>query len=597
MTDHSVVDASLDELVECSQDAFPWLEEQEVRGSASPRKRRGTSASNVSNSQTISKFSDRSGSESRTGISVTSRDEMNLAEFPLTVLSTRTNPHIKTLEFRDSQRLKTGELVEREWIITGADKFGLPTSTDDDVVLGLMCLSMETGFRERKVHFTRYELLKILRWSTEGRSYSRLTKSLDRLSGVRIRATNAFFDNSLKAYQTVNFGIIDAYEINDERSERDPSSHEQRRHVGLGRGEKIKSFFVWSDLMFDSFKNGFIKKIDLDLYFHLRSAVARRLYRYLDKHFYYRDTLERPLMTLAFEKLGLSRTYKYVSSVKQQLEPALDELIEANFLAGYEFINRGGVHLVKFYSQRAVPVEAVSGNQTARPTDGNGSSSQYPSGNLIARQENPTAPFQRSARSGPFENSTQDEKYVTSGSSPADSSQSTRMATALVARGLSRHQIEKLFGKDGAQSDSATRAIEYFDWLKTNKKLSNVKNLPGFLFRLIEEPSRIPEVWQSNATQHASEKPQNRPELRVVRAERTKEVSYAQVDPERIQEFKERLTDEERLALYARVEEKITCLKGVLTRERFKEAVEGCVNEEISKMLREFPLFSMTSQR
>ena len=117
-----------------------------------------------------------------------SRDEMNLAEFPLAVLSTRSNPKIKTLEFSDTQRLKSGELIERKWIITGADKFGLPTSTDDDVVLGLIKLSMDQGFRDRKIYFTRYELLKALRWSTEGRSYQRLIKSLDRLSGARIRA-------------------------------------------------------------------------------------------------------------------------------------------------------------------------------------------------------------------------------------------------------------------------------------------------------------------------------------------------------------------------------------------------------------------------
>lgn len=262
------------------------------------------------------------------------RDEMNLAEFPLAVLSSRTNPHVKTLEFSDFQRLKNGELVERKWIITGADKFGLPTSTDDDVILGLICLTMDQGFREQKVYFTRYELLKILRWSTEGRSYSRLTKSLDRLSGVRIRASNAFYDNASKAYQTRNFGVIDAYEINDERA--------VAQHGGA------KSFFIWSEVLFNSFNSGFIKKLDLDIYFNLKSAVSRRLYRYLDKHFYYRNTIERQLMFLAFEKLGLSRSYKYASSVKQQLEPAISELIECGFLANCEYLGKGEETVVKF---------------------------------------------------------------------------------------------------------------------------------------------------------------------------------------------------------------------------------------------------------
>jgi len=134
-----------------------------------------------------------------------SRDEMNLAEFPLAVLSTRANKNIKTLEFTDKVRNPKGQLVERKWIITGADKFGLPTCTDDDVVLGLIKTSMNHGFKDRKIYFSRYELLKTLQWSTEGRSYKRLIKSLDRLSGVRIRSSNSFYDNSSKSYQTRNF--------------------------------------------------------------------------------------------------------------------------------------------------------------------------------------------------------------------------------------------------------------------------------------------------------------------------------------------------------------------------------------------------------
>ena len=41
-----------------------------------------------------------------------SRDEMNLAEFPLTVLSTRVNPKIKTLEFKDTITNKNGKEIK-----------------------------------------------------------------------------------------------------------------------------------------------------------------------------------------------------------------------------------------------------------------------------------------------------------------------------------------------------------------------------------------------------------------------------------------------------------------------------------------------------
>src|SRR5690606_10974118 len=123
------------------------------------------------------------------------RDEMNLAEFTLTVLSTRVDPKIKTPEFCDTILSKDGKPVNHRWIITGAEKFGLPTSSDDEVLLGLLKLTVDIGFQDRKVFFTRYELLRALRWSTEGRSYQRLQNALDRLSGVRIKASNAFFDN------------------------------------------------------------------------------------------------------------------------------------------------------------------------------------------------------------------------------------------------------------------------------------------------------------------------------------------------------------------------------------------------------------------
>src|SRR5690606_4291994 len=109
-----------------------------------------------------------------------SRDEMNLAEFPLAVLSTRANPNLKTLEFCDEVRGKNGDVVDRKWIITGADKFGLPTASDDEVLLGLLKLTVDNGFESQKVFFTRYELLRILRWTTEGRSYTRLQRALDR---------------------------------------------------------------------------------------------------------------------------------------------------------------------------------------------------------------------------------------------------------------------------------------------------------------------------------------------------------------------------------------------------------------------------------
>ena len=368
---------------------------------------------------------------------IISRDEMNLAEFPLTVLSTRANPNLKTLEFSDSIRTKNGDLVERKWLITGADKFGLPTSSDDEVLLGLLKLTVDDGITRRKVHFTRYELLRTLRWSTEGRSYTRLQKALDRLAGLRIKATNAFFDNDAKSHSTKVFGLIDAYEINTSRDT-----------------DLKSSYFTWSETIFKSFQVGFIKKLDLDFYLSLHSAVSKRLYRFLDKHFWYRSCVDINLFTLSHEKLGISRNYKFASSLRQQLDPALKELCEQGFLETFSFSGKGSETRLSMVAKRGV----------------------------------------RSVTK-------QDEKPSKTNSLTNSPSLVQEMMGQLIARGIKERQVLKLLA---GQTEDALRHIQriiaYFDALvETGSHLVN-KSPVGFLYRAIENhktftvPKRIPQT-------------------------------------------------------------------------------------------------------
>ena len=451
-----------------------------------------------------------------------SRDEMNLAEFPLAVLSTRVNQKVKTLEFTDSFRNQSGELIERKWIITGADKFGLPTSTDDDVVLGLIRTSMNQGFRDRKVHFSRYELLKTLRWTTEGRSYSRLVKSLDRLSGVRIRSTNSFYDNSSKSYQTCNFGLIDAYEINDERTSRE---HKQ-------------SFFIWSEALFDSFQAGFVKKLDLDFYFGLKTAASRRLYRFLDKHFYYRSSIEMNLQTLAFEKVGLSRTYQYVSSIRQQLDVALDELCEKGFLSNYEYSGRGEGTSIRI---NAASNKAVVHHTTAPVSSISAASNQETSNHEPAKNE-----------------------------SPKD------LINLLVARGINPSQAQKLLNnRNIGDLLKIPVIVSYFDHLLETKDPKISRNPQGFLYRAVETPHKftIPEEFGKTKEQSTR---RLRPEHKVF--------SRNSFKPEKLKESYSNPNSEiEMEELKKMVEKKVSFLKGVLSAEKYQEAFLGCLKEEIKK--------------
>ena len=109
------------------------------------------------------------------------KDEMNLAEFPLCSLSHRLKPEVKTLRFEDRTWDKgRNEWITRQLTVTGSNAHGLPTEKDDEVLLGLIQLTRLRGFADRKVFFTRHELIRVLGWRDDSKSYARVEASLNR---------------------------------------------------------------------------------------------------------------------------------------------------------------------------------------------------------------------------------------------------------------------------------------------------------------------------------------------------------------------------------------------------------------------------------
>jgi hypothetical protein len=143
------------------------------------------------------------------------KDEMNLVEFPITLLAKRHPSESNILEFTDTIEGEAGKLIKREWIVSGSEKYGLPLAQDNDVLLALLLVGKESTFSSPTIYFSRHKLLQIMGCRDEGRYYKRIEESLDRLKGVTIKAKNAFWDNERKGYHTVNFGIIDGYDLFD----------------------------------------------------------------------------------------------------------------------------------------------------------------------------------------------------------------------------------------------------------------------------------------------------------------------------------------------------------------------------------------------
>jgi Replication initiator protein A len=235
----------------------------------------------------------------------TGRDEMNLCEFPIATLTDHPSEGVKTLVFED----RHGKLT-----VIGSDAYGLPTALDSDVIVALIQLTKQRNdFTDPAVEFSRYELLKLLGWENKGQNYRRLSESLHRWVTVSLKYDGCWWNNKRKRRTSASFHILDYVILPDEDDPCEASS------------------FAWNKIFFKSCRDGNLKRLDLDTYFALKSAISKQLYRHLDKRFYIRRDWTFDLRELAFEHVGMSRNYT-AAKLKEKLRPALDELEAIGFL-------------------------------------------------------------------------------------------------------------------------------------------------------------------------------------------------------------------------------------------------------------------------
>ena len=250
------------------------------------------------------------------------RDELNLAEFPIACLS-----HARTRRSRRSNsRTESGTAVAAPGrraglTISASEKYGLPTSLDDEVILGLIQLTRETNFESRHVFFSRYQLIRLLGWRNEGKSYTRLETSLKRWIGVSFYYEKAWWDKAKQSWVDESFHILERVSLFDRRM----------KEARAQDNEPALSMFCWNEVVFRSFQSGYLKSIDMELFRRLQSPVAKRLYRLLDKRFYHKKRWEFDLRELACEHVGLSRSYD-MAGLKRKLHPAVAELESVGYL-------------------------------------------------------------------------------------------------------------------------------------------------------------------------------------------------------------------------------------------------------------------------
>jgi hypothetical protein len=277
-------------------------------------------------------------------------DELNFAEFPLVLLAKRAPTGLYSIEYQDDYTDGKGKLITRKVTISGAGKYGLPTAQDEDVLIALMYLTLlgkqkpapdgdsAEAAEKRTIYFTRPQLFQILGWADTGDNYERLKKSLRRWKGVTIVYENwAFLTGNGERHRTdeTGFSLLDNYELADGRSRPKVSPAPLLPFADLPDIPFPRSLcsITWNKTPFASFTSGYLKTLDLDRYFRLPSAAAKRAFRYLDKDLPPAGTQEYDLERFACQHVGFSTGYK-PSRLRQDVEQTIVQPLEqAEFIA------------------------------------------------------------------------------------------------------------------------------------------------------------------------------------------------------------------------------------------------------------------------
>jgi hypothetical protein len=261
------------------------------------------------------------------------KDELNLAELPVSLSCHRAPKGRDSIHLAEQMLDKNGRLIRREWTVSGSSRYGLPLATDDEVLLGLAYFLRQSDFGHRQVYFTQYSLFRLLGWGDSQRSYERLEASLRRLAGVHLESRESFWDHKEQCFLTRGFGLIDNYVLY-RKGSRQPFD------------QPYISSVTFNETIFESFRSGFVKTLDLDLFLSLRYPIARKLFRLLDKKLHKSPLYEIELMRLA-NRIALTDN-AYPSVVKKHLAEPHEELIRVGFLKQAIYIRKGRSDTIRY---------------------------------------------------------------------------------------------------------------------------------------------------------------------------------------------------------------------------------------------------------
>ena len=240
--------------------------------------------------------------------------EPNIEEFPIFQLGklpkSGTITWERTIESSDGASL-------RQRLEVSSGKYKLPGRFDYDVYLAVLELLERRGGMPESgtLEFSVGELVSILGLERGGRTDREVKEALKRIALTGIESENAFWSNDARRYISDTFRLWDVHFDQVER----PSGVKSRHQIEFGK------------LFERSFEEQYLRGLDTGFYRELSSPLAKRLYRLIDHKRSGASSWQTNLFELQ-KQIPLA-SYPYASRIRNKLQPAHEELLDANFLA------------------------------------------------------------------------------------------------------------------------------------------------------------------------------------------------------------------------------------------------------------------------
>lgn len=244
--------------------------------------------------------------------------ESNVEEWPVFQLGRSKADSVSVERMVDGE---DGSSLHQRMEVSSPGKYRLPGRFDYDVYSAVLeLLEVRGGMPEDgTITFSLHELILLMDIEPSGKTYEEVKRSLRRIAATVLESDNAFWSRGQQRHISDTFRLWDvAFDAVTDRNGSD-----SRHQIEFGK------------LFQRSFEEQYLRGLDIDFFWSLKSPVAKRLYRLVDL----KRAGSRSWSTELFDlqKHIPIGPYAYISKVKEKLSAAHDELLERGFLSDISY--------------------------------------------------------------------------------------------------------------------------------------------------------------------------------------------------------------------------------------------------------------------